>query len=300
MDEEIKNTGSTKPQFTEDNKSRKANKNNFYVMVISFLLLFMAAGVVFWFIYTNKSDFEKGSIYLKDKKYTEAIYEFQKVNPDDKDFKNAQSKINYINGLLAFNESRNSEAIVFLSKVRSDDEYYHESQLMLEKLDDINIGDNLQSQIDSLKARKDTVIIQKQVTVNPGKGKEPVDPQVQADLEHSRKFISEISSMVSRFEGVYQSARNAPLNTKSDYSKSMESLDKESRNIKYLAINKDNGVIDLKNVTSEWMNKRISFIRQLISEKSVSETNLSRPLKEEGDRLYSSMISQMSKVKKRI
>ena len=233
MDEEIKNSISHSNKFVEDDKSRKANKNNFYVMIISFLLLFMAAGVVFWFIYTGKTDYEKGSIYLKDKKYTEAIYEFQKVSPESKDFLNAQSKINYINGLFSYNAGKNSEAFVYLSKVRNDDEYYHDSQQMLEKMDDDNLGDNLQSQIDSLKNKKDTVIIRKETTINQGKTREPVDPQVQFDLEYSRKFISELSSSISRFEGVYQSARTAPLNTKSDYSKSMESLDKESSNLRY-------------------------------------------------------------------
>ena len=171
---------------------------------------------------------------------------------------------------------------------------------MLEKMDDDHLGDNLQSKIDSLKNKKDTVIIRKETTVNQGKTREPVDPQVQVDLEYSRKFISELSSSISRFEGVYQSARTAPLNTKSDYSKSMESLDKESSNLRYLAVNKDNGVLDVKNTASQWMNKRISFIRQLISEKSISETNISKPTKEEGDRLYSSLMNQLNKVKKRI
>ena len=300
MDEEIKNSSTNGNKFVEDDKSRKASKNNFYIMIISFLLLFMAAGVVFWFIYTGKTDYEKGSIYLKDKKYTEAIYEFQKVSPESKDFLNAQSKINYINGLFSYNAGKNSEAFIYLSKVRNDDEYYHDSQQMLEKMDDDNLGNNLQSQIDSLKNKKDTVIIRKETTINQGKTREPVDPQVQVDLEYSRKFISELSSSISRFEGVYQSARTAPLNTKSDYSKSMESLDKESANLKYLAVNKDNGVLDVKNTASQWMNKRISFIRQLISEKSISETNLSRPTKEEGDRMYSSLMSQLNKVKKRI
>ncbi len=300
MDEEIKNSSSQHNKFIADDKSRKANKNNVYVMVISFLLLFMIAGIVFWFMYNGKTNYEKGSIYLKDKKYTEAIYEFQKVTPESKDFPDAQSKINYINGLLSYNAGKNQEAFVYLTKVRNEDEYYHDAQQMLEKMDDDKLGNNIQSQIDSLKNKRDTVIIRKVTTINQGKTREPVDPQVQIDLEYSRKFISELSNSVSRFEGVYQSARTAPLNTKSDYSKSMESLDKESGNLKYSALNKDSGILEVKNTASAWMDKRISFIRQLISEKSVSETNLSRPTKEEGDRLYSSLISQLNKVKKRI
>jgi hypothetical protein len=283
-----------------NNNYKTTGRNNRYIMVVSFLIVLFVSVTAIWYFYSGKSNYEKGTNYLKDKKITEALYEFQKVSPDNKDFNNAQSKINYINGLESFNGGRNSEALVFLSKVRTDDEYYHDSQLMMEKINLANVGNSLQTQIDSLKNKKDTVIIRKEVSGEHGKGKEPIDPQIQADLEFSRKFVSELSNSISRFDGVYQSAKTAPINTKSDYSKSMESMDKEIRNLKYLAVNKDNGILELKSLTSEWMNKRISFIRQLISEKSVSETNLSRPTKEEGDRLYSSMMNQLNKVKKRI
>lgn len=283
------------------NNNTTAGKNNIYVVVVSFLLLFVVSGVVIWYIYSWKSDYEKGTNYLKNKKYTEALYEFQKVSPDDKDFSSAQSKINYINGLQAFNEERNAEAIVFLSKVKTDDEYYQGARLMLDKLNEASIGNDLQSQIDALRNKKDTVIIKKEVaTGTPRKDIDPPDPGINADLELSRKFVSDAENSISRFEGIYQSARTAPLTTKSDYGKSLESVDKEFSNLKYIAQNKDAGIIELKRIASDWMNKRIAFIRQLISEKSVSETNLSRPTKEEGDRLYSSMMSQMKKVKKRI
>ncbi|MEO8513670.1 MAG: hypothetical protein ABI543_08935, partial [Ignavibacteria bacterium] len=278
------------------NNYKTTGRNNRYIMAVSFLLLLFVSVIAIWYFYSGKSDYEKGTSYLKEKKITEALYEFQKVSPDNKDFNNAQSKINYINGLESYNAGRNSEALVFLSKVRTDDEYYHDSQLMMEKMDDDNIGSNIQSQIDSLKNKKDTVIVRKEVTVNHGTTKDPVDPAIQADLEITRKFVSDASNSISRFESVYQSARTAPLTTKSDYGKSMESVDKEFGNIRYAANNKDAGVIELKRIAADWMNKRIAFIRQLISEKSVSETNLSRPLKEEGDRLYSSMMSQLNKV----
>ena len=80
-------------------------------------------------------------------------------------------------------------------------------------------------------------------------------------------------------KAVYQSARTAPLSTKSDYGKSLESVDKEFNYLKYTAENKDAGVLELKRLTAEWMSKRIAFIRLLITEKSVNETNLSRPIK---------------------
>jgi len=283
---------------TEDLKGRKANKKNIMVVIGVFLLLAIIAAVFIGYLYMGKSDYEKGANYLKDKNFTAALYEFQKVDPDNKNFSNAQSKINYINGLLAFNDGKNPEAVVFLSKVRTDDEYYHDAMLMLEKLNEASIGNDLQSQIDQLKNKKDTVIIKKEYTGTPKKEKEPIDPTKQADLEISRKYVTDVSNSISRFESVYQSARTAPLNTKSDFGKSMESVNKEFNSIKYSAQNKDAGVLDLKRLTGEWMSKRIAFIRQLITEKSVSETNESRPLKEDGDRLYAAMMNQMKKVKK--
>jgi hypothetical protein len=175
---------------------------------------------------------------------------------------------------------------------------------MIDKMNEASIGNNLQSQIDLLKDKKDTVIIKEKVTgtannVDP-KHVDPkyTDPRIQADLELSRNFVSETGNSISRFENLYQSARTAPLNTKSDYGKSLESTDKQFTSLKYTAENKDSGVLELKRLTSLWMSKRIAFIRQLIIEKSVSETNLSAPLKTEGDRLYSAMMNQMNKVKK--
>lgn len=285
--------------YSDSNKP-KQKKSSFNKVVIIFLLLLITTVLVIWYLSSGNSYYENGMNYTKEKKYTEALYEFQKVPPDNKDFNNAQSKINYINGLQNYESGNNQAAIVYLQKVRSDDEYFQASKLMIEKINERNTAGLMQSQIDSLKAIKDTVIIQKQTTVYNGKAQETTDPQIQADIESSRKYLSELSSAISRFEGLYQSARTAPLNTKSDYSKSMESLDKESSNLKYSAGNKDEGVVELKRLTSQWMDKRISFIRQLISERSVSETNISRPIKEEGDRLYSSVVSQMNKVKKRI
>ena len=53
------------------------------------------------------------------------------------------------------------------------------------------------------------------VTGTPVKIVDPVDPSTkQADLELSRKFVSDAENSISRFEGLYQTARTAPLNFK--------------------------------------------------------------------------------------
>lgn len=301
MEEEAgKSTEISNRQKAVDLQSRKANKKNIIFVIIILILLVVISVILFRYIFMGGSDYEKGADFIKDKKFTEALYYFQKVDPDDKNFNNAQSKINYINGLLAFNDGKKPEAIVFLSKVSTDDEYYHDAMLMLEKLNEASIGNDLQSQIDELRNKKDTVFIKKEYTKNQKKEKDPVDPIKQADMELSRKFVSDAANSISRFESHYQSAKTAPLSTKSDYLKNLESVNKEFISYKYSAQNKDAGVVELKRLTGEWMSKRIAYIRQMISEKSVNESEISRSLREDGDRLYTAMMGQMSKVKKGI
>ncbi|MEP7145734.1 MAG: hypothetical protein ABI792_01860, partial [bacterium] len=85
--------------------------------------------VILYFALSGESNYEKGVKYLKQKQYTEALVDFQKVDPGDKDFRMAQSKINYINGLKSYNDNMYPQAKTYLTKVDPADEYYRESQL---------------------------------------------------------------------------------------------------------------------------------------------------------------------------
>lgn len=286
-------------ESSEDRRGRKSNRNSIIGLLIGFFLIAVTAIIVIGFLYFGESDYEKGLNYYKDKKFTEALYEFQKVGPDDKNFSEAQSSINYIKGLQAFNEGNEKEAMFLLAKVRSDDRYYRDAELMMEKYDQASTGNDLQSQIDAL-AKKETVVIQKEYTGTTRKEADPVDPVVLRDKELSQKYISEVSGSISKFENLYQSARTAPVTSKSDYNKGLESAHKQFNSLKYTANNKDAGVTELSRLTGDWMNKRIAFIRQLIMDKTISETGTSTSLKEQGDRLYSSVIAQLNKVKKNI
>lgn len=287
-------------ESSEDKRGRKSNKNNIIGLLIGFFLITVTAVIVVGFLYFGESDYEKGLKFYKDKKFTEAMYEFQKVEPDDKNFSEAQSSINYIKGIQAFNEGNEKEAMVLLAKVRSDDQYYRDAVIMIEKHNEASIGNDLQSQIDAMGNNRDTVYVNKEISGTNRKEADPVDPALIRDTELSRKYISEVSNSISRFENLYQSARTAPLTNKGDYSKGLESAQKEFNNLKYSASNKDAGVTELSRLTGDWMNKRIAFIRQLIIDKTVSETGTSISMKEQGDRLYSSMITQLNKVKKNI
>jgi len=77
-----------------------------YVILIS--LAFIGLGC--------KSEYDKGVHMLNEKKYDQALVEFGKVETSDDNFKRAQSKINYVNGLNAFNKSKFDEAKNYFDK----------------------------------------------------------------------------------------------------------------------------------------------------------------------------------------
>ena len=54
--------------------------------------------------------------------------------------------------------------------------------------------------------------------------------------------------------------------------------------------------MELNKKAASWMNKRIEFISRLIKDNSAAETNTSRSIKEEGDKLYYAVNQQMKKV----
>src|SRR4030095_791772 len=159
-----------------ENQNLRKRNSNAIIYVLSALLII---GFVVIVLLSKKSHYEEGNEYLRQKQYTEALSEFQKVDADDKDFRLAQSKINYINGLRAFNDSLFQEAAVYLTKVDNDDEYRHDAQLMLDKIRDM---ENKASD-DQLKQR-DTVIIKHEIAEKTQKIQVPP-----TDYEINRKYI---------------------------------------------------------------------------------------------------------------
>ncbi len=267
------------------------SNRNIIITVIAGIAVIIA--VVFYLNQTGTSHYDKGAELLKDKQYSEALSEFQKVEPGDKNFAQAQSKINYINGLIAYNNGLIPDATVYLSKVAPDDEYYHDSQLMLQKIADRNSQENLQSQIDSLKRKKDTVVI---------KVKTPDEKEKEArhnltDAQINKNYISGAEGMINKFEPLYESAKGSSVESKKQFVKDMSSVYSQFSSLSYNAVNKDGDITELQRLTGSWMNKRISFINKLIAENSISETNNSRASKEEGDKAYNIMMNLLHKVK---
>src|SRR6188768_1036629 len=128
----------------------KNQRTNFLQVIIYLLAIFFIIGC------SSTDHYKTGKEYLSLKKYPEAISEFQQVPADNKDFRLAQSKISYINGLQAFNDSLFQAAEVQLQKVAGEDEYYHDALLMLEKI--------MQRRNLTETSKKDTVVIKQEIT----------------------------------------------------------------------------------------------------------------------------------------
>jgi len=254
------------------------------VMAAALVLVFMAVGC------SGNRSYETGLELLKGKKYTEAIAEFQKVPTGDKNFRLAQSKINYIQGVMAFDDSLFSAAELRLEKVEADDEYFHDAQLMIDKIAQRNKLTEV--------PRTDTVIIREEVTGIKGREKETEKETVKAktDAEITTAYVKQTKNLIDQFESLYQSGYRASVDSKSNYLNNMSSVSGKLRGLSYNAKEKDAEAMELNKKAASWMNKRIEFISRLIKDNSAAETNTSRSIKEEGDKLYYAVNQQMKKV----
>lgn len=233
--------------------------------------------------------YEKGMELLKGKQYPEAISEFQKIDAGEKDFRLAQSKIAYIQGLQAFGDSLFSAAEVQLVRVSGDDEYYHESQLMLDKINQRKLSNTI--------PKTDTLIVREEVigTKDEEKSKDKIKVETETDLDKTKKFTARQLDLIEKFESLYRSAYTAGVESKSNYLSNMRSIASRLNALDYGAKEKDADALELKQKANLWMNKRIEFINRLINDNTVKETNTSRSLKEEGDKLYYSVTQQIKK-----
>ena len=234
---------------------------------------------------SSDSQYEKGNTFLKQKQYTESLSEFQKIGSDDKNYSSAQSKINYINGLQAYNTGLMIEASVYLAKVTTDDEYYHDSQLMI---DNINKSGNT------------TAIESSNEEIKPENNKQPKikEPKPKlTDDEINKAYVSSIESKISKFNSVCQNAMTATVEEKRRLVKSMSSIYSEFSNINNNAGVKNAEVQEFRRLEDKWMDRRIAYINKLIADNTVTETNNSRSLKEESDKLYNLMMRKLAKVK---
>ncbi|MDQ3193377.1 MAG: hypothetical protein M3P82_00115 [Bacteroidota bacterium] len=107
----IRNDHNSDSEITNDALPERNKTFTYWLAVLGALLL----AVILYFALSGESDYEKGVKYLNQKQYSEALVEFQNVDPGEKEFRMAQSKINYINGLRSYNDNMYPQAKTYLS-----------------------------------------------------------------------------------------------------------------------------------------------------------------------------------------
>lgn len=271
---------------SNETPSKKSNNGIIYSLMTALIVVVVI--VIILISKTGKTDYEEGVEYLRAKQYDAALVEFQMVKPSDKNYILAQSKINYINGIKAYNDGLLDQAKVYLSKVDARDEYYGESQLLLEK-----IASNINGTQQAEKPRTQPAIKEKIETKKQTETKEIKN----TDEQISRNFLSRLGSIQSKFQSYYESAYTASVPSKRNYLNNMSTVLSELNGTSYTAADKNTMLIDLKELMSKWMSRRIDFISRLIADNTINETANTRQLKEEGDKLYQTVLRQLNKVR---
>ena len=244
------------------------------------IIIFSVLVISFFTGCSKTGHYEKGMELLSERKYVEAISEFQKIDAGERDFRLAQSKIAYLQGLQSFNDSLFSAAEVQLVRVAGDDEFYHESQLMLDKIN--------KRKLSTLIPKTDTLIVREEETGSKGEEKtqDKVKVETETDIDITKKFSQQQRSLIENFQSAYANAYSASNDSKKKYLDDMRSISERLNALSYNAKEKDPSALELRKRATAWMNKRIEFIQKLIQDRSEKETNTSRSLKEEGDKLY--------------
>lgn len=152
----------------------------------------------------------------------------------------------------------------------------------------------LESLRNEVKKDKDTAATKTENKKQP-KTKEP-KPKL-TDDEISKAYVSSIESKISKFNSVCQTAMTTDVETKRSLVKSMSAIHGEFSKIGYNAGTKNAEVLEFRRLEDRWMDRRIAYINKLIADNTVTETNNSRSLKEESDKLYNLMMKQLAKVK---
>jgi len=282
MEQDPKNRNQSYEAIRNEDQTTYPEKNKMILpLVVTGIVLFL---IIMYFVLSGQSHYERGLQYLKEDQYTEALVEFQEVDTDEKDFRMSQSKINYINGLLAYKDGVYPQSKLYLAKVEPSDEYYREARLMMDKIDLAIKQGNLELLTEQLRQNKDTVIIKEKV-IETAPDKVGEAETRNEDLETSKKYKLEVQNLSGKFEALYQSAKNSSVESKKIFIKDMDSLYSEFKKIENSS-EPNARMRELKQLADSWMQNRISYINRLIAENSVNETNSSLALKEEGDKDY--------------
>ena len=147
-------SGTIIPTIRSEPKNKTPWNNNVIYTVIGSLFTIMLVAVIIILI-NRSTDYEHGVLYMHSNDLNAAMVEFQKIPPDDRMYEMAQSKMNYINGLNAYNKNDTEQANSYLSKVDESDEYYPDAKLMLDRIAISSKTANLNSLNEKVKKVKD-------------------------------------------------------------------------------------------------------------------------------------------------
>ncbi|MDQ3019549.1 MAG: hypothetical protein M3R36_03120 [Bacteroidota bacterium] len=286
---EIKNQSDLRDEetYNEINDRRKL------IWIISGIVAVLLI-VILFFAMNGDSNYERGDKYLKQKQYSEALVEFQNVETDDKDFRMAQSKINYINGLRAFNDGLKPEAKSYLLRVDPKDEYYNEAVLMIDKINLATKESDLQKLSDALKNNKDTVIIREKIADTSGQKISEAGTVSKSD-DKSKIYILNLEKLVKDFESHYLIARNTKTSSKEEYVV-MDSLYNKFTELDNPGSAPEN--VELKDLSNTYMQKRIEYIQKRLGDNSATATETAelKYLREDGDKIYNKVMRQINQM----
>lgn len=258
-------------------------KNN-NTLVYVFAGLAAALLIVLIIVLTGKSNYEKGNEYISESQYTQALAEFKKVDANDKDYLPAQSRINYVSGIIAYNSGLRKETVIFLSKVEPSDEYYISAQAMLQKVNTTIDRAELEMLRKSLEPSADTVRVNQQTTVK-------------SDASIVKNYIANTENLINRFQSSYQSAKTANAESKKNYLNDMNGVYERFIKLQFKTPQKNSMLSELNRLVKLWMEKRMELVDRLIIDNKTVESVSTRSILQEGDRVYDTMLNQLNRVK---
>ncbi|MCY7360718.1 MAG: hypothetical protein LH629_01410, partial [Ignavibacteria bacterium] len=300
----------TTPEGTKriiDQHEDRKSKNGLIIGLVTGLIL--TTVIIMFYLLSGPSDYEKGPQFIHQKQYSEALVEFQKVETEDKDFRMAQSKINYINGKKAFNDGLYPQAEVYLTKVEVSDEYYQESQLMIDKTKLAkrqNDFDSLSEKVNN--GRKDTLIIMEKIAETSDKNTNNINndninqavPKTKNDENANRLYISSLEKLINNYKILFTNAKDADLVSKGEKIKLMDSIYNETVKLDYTVSDRNAMVMELKNLTGLWMQKSITYLNSMNNDnKENADTSVGTTYKnkEEYEKQFTLMNNMLKKVK---
>ncbi|HMS32823.1 MAG TPA: hypothetical protein PKC91_01945 [Ignavibacteria bacterium] len=244
--------------------------------------------VMLVFFFNRDTDYEKGMGLLNNKNYSEALVEFQKVDPADEEFEIAQSKINYIKGITAFDKGSRSEALMLLAKVDKSDQHYRETQLLIEKINFDKTHVDLETLSQKINLHSGEEMSEMNITETDPEKVNEAEPN--SALTNNNSALTEpLYNLISQFEYQYKSAEAPASITKIENLRIMDSLYTYHIHSN-LSRKGDAALIEIKRTAESWMRLRIDLVNELIRNNS-DETKTIAMIKEEGDKLYSKLLT---------